>query len=69
MSAGTAAVPVGAVPSRVETIVTLPADEGGTDSFAAVDLLGAAERRLGWRTGACPVTLPPGGALLLRLDR
>ena len=53
----------------VETTVTLPADEGDTDSFAAVDLLGAAERRLGWRTGACPVTLPPGGALLLRLDR
>ena len=25
--------------------------------------------RLGWGTGACPVTLPPGGALLLRLDR
>ena len=48
--------------SALETTVALPAREGGPDEFDALDLLAGTERRLRWRSGVCPVTLPPGGA-------
>jgi hypothetical protein len=53
----------------LETTVSLPGREGSAATFDAVDLLTGDERRLPWRSGECPVTLAPGGALLLRLDR
>ena len=55
--------------AAIETTVTLPAEAASPDTFDALDLLGGTYRRLSWRTGACPALLPPGGALVLRLDR
>lgn len=55
----------------VEATVTLPGAEGraGVAGFPALDLLGPGERRLEWSATGHLVVLPPGGMLLLRLER
>ena len=55
--------------SPLETTVTVPRREESAASFDAVDLLAGEARRLRCRSGRCPVTLPAGGALVLRLER
>ncbi len=58
----------------LETALMLPPRDGAASAaeagdVAAVDLLADGERRLEWRNGSCDLTLPPGGALVLRLER
>ena len=61
----------------LEMSLTLPpqdsptgaADAGETGDVTGIDLLADGERRLEWHGGACDLKLPPGGALVLRLER
>jgi hypothetical protein len=55
----------------VEATVTLPGVEGraGAAVFPALDLLVPGERRREWSASGHTVVLPPGGVLLLRLER